>query len=176
MKNKQFLFAALIAIIAMTTTLNSCKPEDHSHDGQETITTLKVKLTSLSGTQTFVYKNINGTVTKDSIKLQQQGVYTAELVLLNETKSPVEDITAEIKEKADEHQFFFTQNFSSLSIDSLDKDKNGKDVGIISTWKTWHPQTGTLKITLKHLGEDPKTGNIDNGETDMDVVFDVVVQ
>jgi hypothetical protein len=33
-----------------------------------------------------------------------------------------------------------------------------------------------LQIILKHLGNDPKTGIIASGETDLDVVFEVVVQ
>lgn len=178
MKNKQFLLAALVMIIALSTTLSSCKPEKDD-EGQETITTLKLKLTPTgsSAQEVFTFKNLNGVTTKDTIVLSAGSSYTATLEILDETKSPAEDITTEIAEENNEHQFFFVASPAGLvTFSNFDKDSNGKDVGLISTFTTTSVGKGTLQVVLKHLGEDPKTGNIASGETDMDVVFDVVVQ
>jgi hypothetical protein len=179
MKNNQFLLAALVMIIALSTTLSSCKPDKHDHDGQETITTLKLKLTPTgsSAQEVFTFKNLNGVTTKDTVVLSSGSSYIATLEVLDETKSPAEDITVEIAEEKNEHQFFFVTSPTGLvTFSNFDKDSNGKDVGLISTFTTTSVGKGTLQVVLKHLGEDPKTGNITNGESDLDVVFEVVVQ
>lgn len=156
--------------------IQSCKPKNSQ--GQEGITTVYIKLTSLQfGTQVFTYKNVNETVTKDSLKLKAGEVYTCELELLDETQNPAEDLTEEVKAEATAHQFFFTPSPTSmLSITDLDKDKDGKVVGITSKWTAGSTQSGTLGITLKHLGDTPKTGNISDGETDVEILLDVIVQ
>ncbi len=178
MKNKQHLLAALAIIIVLSSTLNSCKPKKDD-GGQETITTLKLKV-SPSGSSThqvFNYKTLNGVTTKDTVLLSANSGYTATIEILDETKSPADNVTLEIAEKKNEHQFFFVTSPSGLvTFSNFDKDGNGKDVGLASVVTTTSVGKGTLRIVLKHLGSDPKTGNIASGETDVDAIFDVVVQ
>ncbi|HRP40242.1 MAG TPA: hypothetical protein PLM55_11195 [Chitinophagales bacterium] len=173
-KQTTFIIAALVAFFFFT-TLSSCKPKNN--EGQENITTIKVTLSSLShGDQTFSYKNLKGTVTKDSIKLILNEVYTCNLELIDESQTPDKDITTEVQENATEHQFFFIVSPNGfLEINNLDKDKNGKDFGLSSRFTPLAKQNGTLRIVLKHLGDEPKTNNIDDGETDLDITFDVIV-
>jgi len=177
MKKRIILSASFIAFVFIVGALSSCKPR--VTEGQETITTLKLKLTpnGSSVQKVFSYKNLNGITTKDTIVLSAGSSYIATLEILDETKSPADDITLEIAEEKNEHQFFFVASPASLvTFSNFDKDSNGKDVGLISTFTTTSVGKGTLQVVLKHLGEDPKTSNITSGETDMDVVFDVVVQ
>ena len=171
------LIVSLVAFTLIATTLNSCKPDDHDH-GQESITTLKVKLTPTGGAETtFTYKTLSGVTTKDSIKLTAGTVYAVSLELLDETKNPAENRTAEIMATKDEHQFFFTASPSGLiTASNFDKDSKGKDVGLTSTWLAGAAQNGTLLISLKHLDENPKTGNINDGETDIEALFDVKIE
>jgi hypothetical protein len=179
MKNNILNFSTLTALFLFAATLQfqSCKPKNS--DGQEEITTIKLKLTSLSnGTQVFNYQNLNGAVNKDTIKVFKSDVYTCDIQLLDETKNPANDVTDEIKSKANEHQFFFVSSPSGMILFSdFDKDGNGKDVGLTSKWTVANnAQTGTVKIVLKHLDGNPKTGNMNDGETDIEVVFDAMVQ
>jgi|APTNR8051073442_1049403.scaffolds.fasta_scaffold53042_2 hypothetical protein len=179
MKIKQSFITALLTIVTLSTTLYSCKPDEHNHDGQETITTLQLKLTPTGGgsQSVFTYKTLNATTTKDTVKLSVGTEYAATLELLDETKSPAANITTEIASLKEEHQFFFIASPSGLiAISNLDKDGNGNNLGLSSTFTTATASTGTLQIVLKHLGNEPKTGNIINGETDLDLIFDVVVQ
>jgi hypothetical protein len=65
--------------------------------------------------------------------LIRQKTYNAVVSVLDETKSPVDDITKEIKEEAEAHQFFYTlsSNLSGrVSITRTDKDLNNLPVGL----------------------------------------------
>lgn len=173
---KQIMFSfSVLSVVILSTFLSSCKPKNT--EGQENITTIRVTLSSLShGDQTFSYKNLNGNVTKDSIKLNLNEIYTCNIELVDESQPPYKDITPEVKENSSEHQFFFVVSPNGfLDINNLDKDKNGKDFGLSSRFTALAKQNGTLRIVLKHLGDNPKTGNIDDGETDLDVIFNVAV-
>lgn len=174
--SKRNLLAALAAFLVMATTLNSCKPDDHDH-GQENITTLKVKLTKAGGGETtFTYKTLNGTTTKDEIVLDEGATYTATLQLLDESKTPAEDLTSEIVNESNEHQFFYTPSPADLvTISNLDKDKKGANFGLNSTWVAGGKKNGTLKIVLKHY-DDTKSTDPTKGETDLEVLFDTAVR
>ncbi len=174
--SKRNLFTALAAFLVIATTLNSCKPDKHNH-GQENITTLKVKLTKAGGGETtFTYKTLNGTTTKDEIVLDEGATYAAALQLLDESKTPAEDLTAEIVDESNDHQFFYTPSPSDLvAISNLDKDKKGANFGLNSTWVAGAKKNGTLKIVLKHY-DDAKSTDPTKGETDLEVLFEVKVQ
>jgi hypothetical protein len=106
-----------------------------------------------------------------------------EITVADESKTPAEDITEEILEEADEHQFFFrvTEGIT-LTFSYEDQDKNGNPLGLKTKMITSQPSLGTLRVTLRHEPNKTATGvamgMIDNagGETDIEVDFDFVVQ
>ena len=101
--------------------------------------------------------------------------YTFDRTLLNELESPVEDITEEIQDEAEEHQFFFTGSVEDCSYDIalahheyLDEDSNGLPLGLTNTITTLIAGTRELTISLRHLPEeDGQTVKTESMATDV---------
>ena len=122
MKKYIFLFSYLVIM-----SLTSCSSEDPEIvNEEELITTLRVTLTPQGGgtTVTLQLQDLDGNgpnapVTNVSGPLQANKTYTGVTQVLNETESPAENITLEVKEEGYEHQFFYT--FSNRILLSLYK-------------------------------------------------------
>jgi hypothetical protein len=121
--------------------------------------------------------------------------YNLTLELINGLYAPGEegyDLTEEIEEEADEHQFFFGFSegvFSSPAgkgnikesasdipgpINYLDQDKNGRPLGLITSWTTANASASgkTFRIMLKHQPDIKSTSSTSlDGETDLDISF-----
>lgn len=179
----------ILAILLAFVLISSCKKEDPIiPNEEEVITTLKYTLTPVGGgtAVTMTFQDLDGdggnapTITGGI--LVANTTYNGSLELLNETKTPADDITAEIQAEGDEHQFFFSSTVAGLGLAYNDQDGNGNPIGLKSTVTTTTAGYGQVKITLRH--EPNKTaagvasGDITNagGETDIEVTFDVDVQ
>ena len=177
-------FYLLSMAFSLVVSFTSCDKE--SENEEELITTINYKLTPASGGSaiTLQFKDTDGPGGKAPVisvsPLKVNTVYNGELTLLNESVSPAEDITNEVKAEAKEHQFFFQS--SLVKIEYTDKDADGNPVGITSKLTTASAGTDKLKITLRHepkkTASGVKDGNITNagGETDIEVDFDITVQ
>ena len=108
--------------------------------------------------------------------------YSGTVSFLNEIANPVDNITEEVAEEAEDHQVFYqiTNNLGTFTYTDMDTD--GKPIGLTFTFTTNNTGTGSLVVTLKHLPNKSATGvssgDITNagGETDATVTFPVVVQ
>ncbi|MEL6986673.1 MAG: T9SS type A sorting domain-containing protein, partial [Bacteroidota bacterium] len=121
----------------------------------------------------------------EQINLVQNTEYQLSVTLFNSIEG--EDITMEIMEEDDEHQFFFEFTdglFSSPEgdgnaddrddpINYNDFDGNGLPVGLSTNWTTKDAETnGTFRIVLKHQPEiKSATSTINDGGTDVDLSF-----
>ena len=119
------------------------------------------------------------------INLQENTEYTLTVELRNDLEG--EDITTEIMEEDDEHQFFFefTEGiFSSPegdgNIDNRDDpvnyndfDENNLPVGLSTGWTTATTMSGgSFRIVLKHQPDiKSATSTADDGGTDIDLTF-----
>lgn len=107
--------------------------------------------------------------------------YTVAIEVLNEEEG--EDITEEILEEDEEHQFFF-QKSNGLNLDFAygDADDDGNPIGVASVFTTGEASEGTLTVILRHepnkSAEGVKDGDIANagGETDVQAIFNVVIE
>lgn len=114
--------------------------------------------------------------------LESNTVYDGHITLLNESVSPVEDVTKEIKSGNEEHQFFFRSDIPGIEFDYLDMDPKGDPVGLQMQLRTAQSGSGTLTITLRHLPDKSAPGvaagdiTQAGGETDIEVNFDVEIQ
>lgn len=184
MKKYIFLFSSLV--IMSLTSCSSDNPEIVNEE--ELITTLKITLTPQGGGSvvTLQLQDLDGDgpnapVTTVSGPLLANTTYTGVTQVLNETESPAEDITLEVEEEGDEHQFFYTFSNSIATINYTDVDKNGRPIGITFNLTTTTAGIGNLTVTLRH--EPNKTasgvsaGNITNagGETDVEATFSLTV-
>lgn len=179
----------LMALMATTLLLfSACKDDPEVPNEEEVITTLNYTLTPVGGGTAVVlsFKDLDGDGGNAPVivggTLAANTVYNGEMELLNEQESPVEDITAEIKEEDDEHQFFFRTTVAGLTIAYADMDGDGRPLGLASAVTTTAAGSGTITITLRHepnkSAAGVAAGDITNagGETDIEVTFPVNVQ
>lgn len=169
----------------------SCKEDDTPEipNDEEVITTLRYTLTpsdTSAQTVTLIFQDLDGdggnapdTIVSD---LAANQVYTATLILENETETPAENVTEEIEEEKEEHQFFFVSTVSGMSILYQDVDADGLPVGLTTQLTTGEAGTGELTITLRHepnkSAAGVSSGDPTNagGETDIEVTFPITVK
>lgn len=179
----------LFILIAISILMTSCDKEDPIiPNEEELITTLNYTLTPLGGGDeiTLSFQDLDGdgvgapTIAGGSLDANE--TYSGVLDLLNESESPAESITDEIREEDDEHQFFFQSTVAGLSVAYADMDADGNPVGLSTTLTTGDAGSGNLTIILHHKpiksAENVSLGDITNsdGETDIEVTFAVEVE
>lgn len=180
----------LAALFATTLGMTSCSKDEDPEipNEEEVITTVNYTLTPVgSGAPvTFTFRDLDGdggdAPVITSGVLAANTTYTGSLELLNEQESPAEDITEEIKEEDEEHQFFFSNTATDVTVTYQDQDADGNPVGLETELTTVGATTGEMTIILRHEPNKSASGVaggiIDNagGETDIEVTFDLDVQ
>jgi hypothetical protein len=162
---------------------NNDKEDPQPDEDNEQITTVRYELTPVGGgpTITALYRDMDGdggaTPAVTGLTLAPNTAYNGKIVLLDETKNPVVDISDEVKEEADEHLFVFTLTGTNVTVTRTDKDKNNREVGLETRLQTATPYLipGTLRITLRHQ-PGTKDGTATPGDTDVEVDFPIVVR
>jgi hypothetical protein len=105
--------------------------------------------------------------------------YICEVTVLNESVSPADNITNEIKAEANDHQFYFVLSSSNLlSVSNYDTDTQGLPLGFSSFWVTGlNPGSGTVKVVLKHKpGTKAANDLINREETDIELDYKLIIQ
>ncbi len=187
MKNLKFIF--VINILFAVLFLNSCKDDDPMDENdEEVITTINYTLTPTSGdVVTLSFSDLDGEGGNDPIitggTLQANMSYTGALELRNDSETPGEDITAEIQEEDEDHQFFFsTGGGLDLTVGYSDEDEDGNPIGLATSINTGAVSTGTLSVVLRHLPVKDASGVSDgditnaDGSTDVEIEFDIEIQ
>lgn len=184
---KNLILAALLFSVSFAFT--SCEKDDpEPPNEEELITTLTYTLTPDSGGDvvTLQFKDLDGdggdapTITEGT--LQANTTYSGVIELLNETETPAENITDEVREEDEEHQFFFSSTISDLTVTYSDTDSDNNPIGINSSLQTGAAGSGELTVVLRHepskSAEGVSDGDITNagGETDIEVTFTINVQ
>ncbi len=165
----------------MAVTISGCKPDEPGPDEEEVITTLTLTFTNAatSAITTATFKDPDGDggnppTQFDEIVLAANSTYNVAITLLNESESPVEDVTEEIEEEDNEHFFCFEASGANVTITRTDTDGT-YEVGLKSRWETGAASEGKVKVTLKHQ-PGVKNGTCAPGETDIEVDFVAKVQ
>ena len=187
----------LLAILFISSlTLVSCSDDDdhdhHDHDHEnEVITTLEYTLVNAADSNDVVVMTaydpdgdggVDATYEVDG-PLTANATYSGSILILNENEEEdmTDDhynVTIEIKEEADEHEFFYIVNDVDITVKIEDVDSKGYPLGIDTTVTTGESGEGTLTIILKHEPTKPNDGNSDNagGSTDIEGTFTVTVE
>ncbi|MFT7344280.1 MAG: hypothetical protein ACI9XP_000863 [Lentimonas sp.] len=189
MKTKTNMRTIVLLGLTCIAALSSCKKDDDlvtvpqpiANEG-EVITTVRLQFTDAAGIQpdvtvTFLDPDGDGGLNYDifdTIRLQNNTVYNASIILLNEIVSPADTISNEVLEEDDEHLFCLTPSFANLSIVRTDTD-GVYEVGLQSQWTVGNIGNGTTQIVLKHQ-PGIKDGTCAPGETDIDVTFVTEIQ
>lgn len=184
--NKFGTIAFLVATVVFATT--SCKKEkaNQEDNDNEVITTVELNFTEqgTSNTTTFKWQDLDGdggnAPVVDNIELAPNKTYAVTLRLLDETKSPVDNVTEEVEAESQDHRFYFTPSANSnITVSSLNNDTNGIPLGTTSTWTTTTDAEGTIGIILRHYPDGGKATedpvNSTKSSTDVDVRFMTVI-
>jgi hypothetical protein len=174
------------AAFMVSALLTACSKDKDvvEENEEEVITTMKVTFTPVGGGSalTYTYRDADGpggaAPTIDNIVLAPSKSYNVSIQMLNETATPVEDVTPEIEAESTAHRFYFEPSSgSNITVSNLNNDVNGVPVGLTSTWTTGVAASGTIKITLRHYPGNPPgkaTGDaVDSGKsgTDAEATF-----
>ncbi len=180
----------LALVFFVATAFTACSSDDPEVvNEEELITTLTATLKPSGGGTDIILKSVDldgdgpdAPVISVSANLSANTNYSGVLKVENETESPAEDITLEVLEEDEEHQFFFTptNNIATVTYDDMDGD--GNPIGVQFSLATTTAATGNLTITLRHepikTASGVSNGDITNagGETDVQAVFPITVQ
>jgi hypothetical protein len=185
---KQFRSYLTLALAGSLLAFTSCDDHDdepHDHE-QELITTMTLTMTPQGGGQaiTATFRDLDGeggqapVMTPQQVVLNANTTYVTQITLLDEANN--ENITDEVREKGTEHEFFFVPSPATLlTVTKTDRDSNNRPIGVESTIQTAAtPQTGSLRVVLKHQAGGLKTNSstINTGETDIDVTYNISIQ
>ncbi|MGQ9862978.1 MAG: hypothetical protein ACUVRD_00620 [Bacteroidia bacterium] len=155
---------------------------DHMHGA---VTTIKLKLMMDTGDSiTAFYKDPDGPGGRspefDTLKVKAGMHYHMHVELLDESKSPSQDLTEEIfEEEKDYHRLFIHVHPDSLAqLEVMDRDSRQRPVG--GHWDYRASSTvleGKLHFILKHyLNADDKDRGMEAGSTDIDATIPVKAQ
>lgn len=190
MKNIIKLATALLLTI---TVISSCKKDDDpivtnpAPVEQEIITTVRLVVTNGAGfNKTFNYKVDNGfnnatpaTPVIDDVVLAPNTTYNVSVQVWNESESPAEDVTEEVKTENKEHLFVLESTpatgAGSIALSNGSKDDDGNPLNQTIDFTTGAAGNGTLTVTLKHepTNKSATTAAAAGGETDAQAIFPV---
>lgn len=196
-----------VLLLSLTGCADVEKEDDHHHDHNHGLpTTAILTFTGADGAEssfTWVRIDEHDEATADTVVLAvEDGPYTLSVEVWNEAEDPAEDITPEILQYDDEHQFFFTGDAvvgpaTGDNADALiehayaDTDGNGLPVGLDNTVDAIAAGEGSLDVMLRHLppenGQAVKVEGLAGtvaeegfsgigGDIDIDVTFTVLVE
>ena len=181
--SKYLTFALSLALLTVVfAACDSNEPDDEGPGEEELITRVVLRLTGGGQTVTATANDPDGDGTNfqiDTINLAAGTTYTGTVELADDIND--EDITEEIREEDDEHQFFYTVGGGAsgrVTVTITDQDDNGLPVGLNFTVavSAGGAVSGTLRVVLSHFDEEQKNGMDQNDETDVDITFPVKIQ
>ena len=186
---KPFMLAlGALSLVVVSCKKDEVKPAEPTPPNEnELITTLELKFSGkgvLGNDTTFVVTfndpdgdGGNAPTQFETIHLLKNSTYKVEVTLLDKSKTPAETISNEVLAEANDHLFFYSSNPTGL-VDVLitDKDSNGKNLGLKSTWTTSKDANkGKVNVKLMHQ-PGKKDGTSATGDTDIDIDFQVNVK
>jgi hypothetical protein len=178
----------LIFTITVLISLIACGDNDPIiPNEEELITTVNYTLTPDGGGDDVVLSwiDIDGDGSGNIVGgiLKANSTYTGTISLLNESETPSENITLEVEEEAEDHQFFFeVESNLNATIDYDDSDANNNPIGIITKLSTGDASIGSIDLILRHQPDksaaNVKAGDKTNagGSTDIEISLSVVIQ
>lgn len=184
---KTIKFLSILAIAGLL--FSACSSDDDNPDPvneEEIITTMTVTMIPIGGGETIVLQSRdldgdgpNPPDVSVSGNLASGTTYGSAIILLNETEDPAENITEEVEEEADEHQFFFTVGPGlNATTEYANFDGDGFPLGTEFTLTTGDASSGSLRITLRHEPKKPNDGSLSDagGETDIAQAFTLTIE
>ena len=190
MKKNKLLLLPILAVALITSISCTKEKEDPiiPNEGELITTVIYTLIDTVSlDTAIFTFRDIDGDggiapiIHNDTINANSS--YLGSLQLLNESVSPSINITSEILNEGEEHQFFYgIQSLLNAQVEYRDSDALGNPIGLKTTFISGETCIGVLRVILRHepdkYGEGVSDGDITNagGETDIEVDFEISIQ
>jgi hypothetical protein len=188
MKTQTMSILRSMLLLMAVLLFSQCNTEDPEPENEEElITTLEMTFSPVGGGDDVVFSvydedgdgPIEPVYTNGTLAANTD--YNVAIEVRNDVEN--EDITAEIIEEDEEHQFFFQTAVSLfLEFSYEDADDNGDPIGLSTIFYAQEPSNGTLTVTLRHepnkSADGARNGDPSNagGETDIQATFDVVIE
>jgi hypothetical protein len=175
-----------LLVLSLVSFAAACEDDhdDHDHD-QELITKVVLTLTPQGGgtAVTATWSDADGAGGNapviSGMQLVKGVTYNGTVSVLDESKSPVFDVTEEVLEEAEEHQFFYTFTPSgNVTVSILDQDANNRPLGVQFRFavSASAPNSLTLNVKLSHFDNPAdKNGTTPSDENDVNVDFPVTL-
>lgn len=185
---RQSMLAMLVAAVALASCNDSdsvTKPvDDHEHEAITSVILAVVDSATGSAVDTVRFVDADGDggadpVRPDTLHLRSGRVYHASVHFLDESNpSDVHDLNEEIGgSESDDHRILWIPSSSALTAVETDRDSKGLALGLEASLGAVSKGTLVLRINLRHLPGIKTAGSgLDDGETDADVGFPVVVE
>lgn len=206
--NKAFLKTTCAAIaMASLSIISSCSDDDPKKENTpELITKATLTFTPAGGGPAVVAtatdpdgEGVQDIEVDGPIDLDADQTYVLTIELINELADPSEaeyNITEEVEEEGDEHQFFFSWTNNVFSdpagngnidngTDAVNytgapnsTDENDRPLGLTTTWtSSVDPSAGSFRVLLKHQPDlKSDTSDSNTGDTDVDLTFTINVE
>jgi hypothetical protein len=186
------LIKNIVILVYISSIFAACSSDEDPViiNEEELITTVRATLIPEGGGTEVVLESVDldGEVGPNEPIIEVSGtfnpntMYAGTLKILNEAESPAEDITLEIMEEDEDHQFFFsfTNDIATATYD--DADSNGNPIGVQFNLLTGAAGSGGFTIILRHepdkAAADVNTGDITNagGSADVQVTFNIAIE
>lgn len=174
--------AAAFATLLFLPACDSTEPDATESGEQELITRVSLHLTGPGGTISASATDPDGDglgFQVDPLTLAAGVSYAGSIQVLDEVNDA--DVTDEIREEAEAHQFFFTPggtDASRLSVTVTDRDANRLPLGLEFTLSVSQgpAATASLNVVLSHFDDGTKNGTTRSADTDIDVTFPITIQ
>jgi len=128
-------------------------------------------------TDTTIISDPDESINQPTLHLKANSTYAVSVKFLDETKTPVGDVTTDIYDRRNYHLICFEVSDANLIVARTDKDTNtpALEIGLQDSFTTGAASTGTLNLQLRHQ-PNAKNGSCDPGSSDADVDFNIVIQ
>lgn len=176
--------------LLLTVAWSSCSKDEKNVQApapdNEVITTVQLKAvntTDPTDTPSAKWVKLNPAdtsapdLTHAYMHLRPNASYTVQVYFLDETKSPADNITTEIKDRGNYHLVCFSPASGlNLSVTATDRDTHSPalPIGLNNLFTTLGGSSGNLNVQLHHQ-PDLKTGDCSLGSVDADVNFTVTI-
>lgn len=190
---------AVLPWLAAALLLTGCKKDDPTSPGpdpnpQELITTIILQLTDTTGNTanavTAAFRDLDGPggnpPTVDTVRLKGGVGYDCRVVILDETKTPVDTVSNEVAEEGTAHRIWYSTaggiagRVAIVPIDNDGGTPTPLPIGLLIrvNVSTAGAAAGTLRSVLKHYQPESTKRSDTNGslgETDFDVTFPISI-
>ena len=176
-------FGSTLVVLMM---LAGCKERNAPIDPSEAdvITTVILTLTDSStmDVSEFLWEDIDGVGGNepnriDTMRIALGKLYSGTIELENRSVTPIENVTTDVYNLQNEHQFFFSVTNGVATVEASDIDDRGLPIGLMFSVTPATPGTGLFTIALSHYdSRAAKDGVTPSNETDISVTFPLIVE